>query len=100
MYCIGTQKKVDAPYIIFNHLWNAVRDSRDVNRTKKGNIIPFGRIITNVLVQTKMVERLESVGVIKDLLTVFGNVLNANTLRKMNLIQALNTLLNLFLESE
>src|SRR4051812_17385095 len=50
LYCIGTQKKVDAPYLIFNHLWNAVRDSRDSNRTKKGNIIPFGRIITNILV--------------------------------------------------
>ncbi|XP_058726051.1 uncharacterized protein LOC131597363 [Vicia villosa] len=69
-------------------MWNAVRDSRDQNRTKKGNVIPFGRIITNILVQTKMVVKLESDGIIKDLVTVTGSILNANTLRKMNLIQA------------
>ncbi|XP_058764386.1 eukaryotic translation initiation factor 3 subunit A-like [Vicia villosa] len=36
----------------------------------------------------KMVEKLESDGVIKDLVTVTGSILNANTLRKTNLIQA------------
>ncbi|XP_058759910.1 uncharacterized protein LOC131633216 [Vicia villosa] len=90
MYCIGTQKKVDVTYIIFNHLWNAVRDYRDESRTKKkGIVIPFGRIITNLLVQTKMVEELETAGVIKDPYTIIGSTLNATSLRKMGLIQAI-----------
>ncbi|XP_058733079.1 uncharacterized protein LOC131604670 [Vicia villosa] len=36
-----------------------------------------------------MVERLETAGVVKDLVTLTGNILNANTLRKMNLIKVI-----------
>src|SRR3954463_8529978 len=69
LYCIATQKKVDIIFIIFNHMWNAIKDSRNAFRIKKGNIIPFGRIITNLLIHTKIIEDLEAQGVIKDLVT-------------------------------
>src|SRR3954468_6178898 len=89
LYCIATQKKVDVIYIIFNHLWNAVRDSRNAFRVKKCTIIPFGRIITNLLVHSKIVENLEAEGTISDLFVTTRNCLNALTLRKMSVIEAI-----------
>src|SRR4051812_17260041 len=90
MYCLGTQKKVDVTYIIFKHMWNAVEDSRDENMKKKITVIPFGRIITNLLVQTKMVDVLEKARIVKDPYTIIGSVLNGHTLRKMGIIQAID----------
>src|SRR3954466_3693192 len=89
LYCIATQKKVDVIYIIFNHMWNALRDSINAFRIKKCTIIPFGRIITNLLVHSKIVENLEAEGTIKDLVVNTGSYLNALTLRKMSVIDTI-----------
>src|SRR3954469_17003585 len=78
LYCIATKKKVDAIYIIFNHMWKAVKDSRNAFREKGCTNIPFGRIITNLLVHFKIVENLESEGIIKDLAVTSGSCLNAH----------------------
>src|SRR3954471_11912422 len=87
LYCIATQKKVDAIYIIFNHMWKAVKDSRNAFRKENaGTTIPFGRIITNLLVHSKIVESLESEGIIKDLAVTTGACLNAFSLKKMKII--------------
>src|SRR3954462_6842748 len=89
LYCIATKKKVDVIYIIFNHMWNVVRDSRNAFRVKNCTIIPFGRIITNLLVHSKIVENLETEGTIKDLAVTTGSCLNALTLRKMKVIDTI-----------
>src|SRR3954470_16873464 len=90
LYCIATKKKVDVIYIIFNHLWKAVKDSRNAFRREKGGtIIPFGRIITNLLVHSKIVESLESEGIIKDLAVTSGACLNAFSLKKMKIIDTI-----------
>src|SRR4051812_522289 len=57
----------------------------------KRNIIPFGRIITNLLVQTKIVEDLEKAGIGKDPYTIIGITMNAHTLKKMGIIQSIGT---------
>src|SRR4051812_20901058 len=89
LYCIATQKKVDAIYIIFNHMWKAVKESRNAFREKSFTIIPFGRIISNLLVHSKIVEDLESEGIIKDLVVTSGACLNAFTLKKMKVIKTI-----------
>src|SRR4051812_7595459 len=89
LYCIATKKKVDVIYIIFNHMWKAVKDSRNAFREKKCNIIPFGRIITNLLAHSKIVEKLEVEGIINDLAVTLGSCLNASTLKKMNVIDTI-----------
>ncbi|XP_058751358.1 uncharacterized protein LOC131624436 [Vicia villosa] len=93
MYCIGKQEKVDLPFIIFNHMWQHVKESRDEFRKKnpkfKRNIIPFGRIITDLLVQTKSVEDLEKAGIIKDPYIMIGSTMNAHILKKMGLIETI-----------
>src|SRR3954469_14203111 len=90
LYCIATKKKVDAIYIIFNHLWKAVKDSRNAFRKENGGtIIPFGRIITNLLVHSKIVESLESEDIIKDLAVTSGACLNAFSLKKMKIIDTI-----------
>ncbi|XP_058782227.1 uncharacterized protein LOC131656544 [Vicia villosa] len=95
LYCIGKKEKVDLPFIIFNYMWHHVKDSRDESRKKnpkyKRNIIPFGRIITDLLVQTKIVEDLEKAGIIKDPYTIIGSTMNARTLKKMGLIESIGT---------
>src|SRR3954466_4980773 len=90
LYCIATKKKVDVIYIIFNHLWKALKDSRNAFRKENsGTIIPFGRIITNLLVHSKTVESLESEGIIKDLAVTSGACLNAFSLKKMKIIDTI-----------
>src|SRR4051812_36567416 len=90
LYCIATKKKVDVIYIIFNHMWKAVKDSRNAFRKENaGTIIPFGRIITNLLVHSKIVESLESEGTIKDLAVTTGACLNAFSLKKMKIIDTI-----------
>src|SRR3954466_9511972 len=90
LYCIATQKKVDAIHIIFNHMWKAVKDSRNAFRKENsGTIIPFGRIITNLLVHSMIVESLESEGIIKDLAVTTGACLNAFSLKKMKIIDTI-----------
>src|SRR4051812_40781888 len=90
LYCIATQKKVDAIYIIFNHMWKAVKDSRNAFRKENaGATIPFGRVITNLLVHSKIVESLESEGIIKDLDVTTGACLNAVSLKKMKIIDTI-----------
>src|SRR3954468_2754162 len=95
MYCMGKQVKVDLPYIIFNHMWHTLNDSREENRLKypnsKRNIIPFGRIITDLLVQKKIVEDLENAGIVKDPYIIIGSNMNAHTLKKMGIIQSIGT---------
>ncbi|XP_058725930.1 uncharacterized protein LOC131597240 [Vicia villosa] len=93
LYCIGNKEKVDLPFIIFNHMWNHVRDSREQARLKstkyKRNIIPFGRIITDLLVQTRLVGDLEKAGIVIDPYAICGSTMNAHTLKKMNLIETI-----------
>ncbi|XP_058741263.1 uncharacterized protein LOC131613627 [Vicia villosa] len=95
LYCIDNQEKVDLPFIIFNHMWHHVKESSDEARKKnpkyKRNIIPFGKIISDLLVQTKIVEDLEKAGIVKDPYTVIGSSMNARTLKKMGLIQSIGT---------
>src|SRR3954467_7640004 len=90
----------DVIYIIFNHLWDAVKNSRNAFRTKSCTTIPFGRIITNLLVHSKVVENLETEGIIKDLAVTSGSFLNALTLKKMKVIDTIIKTPNLLLEQE
>src|SRR3954471_24412843 len=70
--------------------WKAVKNSRNAFRGEKGGtIIPFGRIITNLLVHSKIVESLESEGIIKDLAVTSGACLNAFSLKKMKIIDTI-----------
>src|SRR4051812_1130274 len=70
-------------------MWKAVKDSRNAFREKGGTIIPFSRIITNLLVHSKTVESLESEGIIKDLAVTSGACLNAFSLKKMKIIDTI-----------
>src|SRR3954465_6075505 len=67
-------------------MWKVVKDSRNAFREKSCTTIPFGRIITNLLVHSKIVENLETEGIIKDLVVTSGSCLNALTLKKMKVI--------------
>ncbi|XP_058746336.1 nucleolar protein 58-like [Vicia villosa] len=74
-------------------MWNHVKDSREEAKMKstkyKRNIIPFGRIITDLLVHTRLVGDLEKAGFIKDPFAMCGSSLNAHTLTKMDLIETI-----------
>ncbi|XP_058782158.1 uncharacterized protein LOC131656459 [Vicia villosa] len=93
LYCIGQGEKVDLPYILFIHVWNHVRDSREQARLKtpkiRRNIIPFGRLISDILVETGLIDDLVNAGIVKDLYATCGSTINAHTLKKMKLIETI-----------
>ncbi|XP_058775244.1 uncharacterized protein LOC131649499 [Vicia villosa] len=91
LYCIGKGQRVDLPYILFIHMWNHVKESREQARLKsqkiKRNIIPLGRLISDILTETGIVQALLDAGTVKDLEATYGSTMNSHTLKKMKLIQ-------------
>ncbi|XP_058784253.1 uncharacterized protein LOC131659026 [Vicia villosa] len=90
LYCIGKGMRVDLPHIMFHHLRTHVKESREAERLKypkiKKNTIPMGRLISDILNESGLIDVLKEAGSVKDLITVSGSTLTAHTLRRMQLI--------------
>ena len=47
LFCLGTNVKIDLPYLLFDQLWTHVKETREAERVKnpksKRNWIPMGR---------------------------------------------------------
>src|SRR4051812_14273661 len=75
---------------MFNHLRIHVKESREAEHLKypkiKKNTIPMGRLISNILTESGLIDTLRAASSIQDLTTVSGNTLTAHTLRRMHLI--------------
>jgi len=82
---IMTEEKENVPKYIFNHMLWALKESQNSNRSW----IPYGRLLFEIFYQGGILKTLKLSKVINDdqLGTVTGKIINASTLRNMNLIK-------------
>src|ERR1044072_8578145 len=89
LYCLDRKKKVSLPFIIFHYLKEILFKSRTTGgrEVKKPPMyIPFGRLISDILVESKLVEDLINVGWTKDLTETTGDVLDARHIKNIKAI--------------
>ncbi|KAL5074520.1 hypothetical protein RYX36_013504 [Vicia faba] len=90
LYCIGTGKKVDLPFILFNHLFNHVFETREENRIKSTKNarkwISFGRLISDILIESGIIGYLKEAGMKEELTHSVGKIFNAKSLLKRKII--------------
>ncbi|XP_058725928.1 uncharacterized protein LOC131597239 [Vicia villosa] len=90
LYKIGMGMRVNLPHIMFHHLRTHVKESREEERLKypkiKKNTIPMGRLISDILTESGLIDALKAAGSVHDLTTIIGSTLTAHTLRRMQLI--------------
>jgi len=85
LHFLITKEKANVPKYIFNHMLWALKESQNSNRSW----IPYGRLLSEIFHQGGILKALKLPKVINDdqLGTVTGKIINASTLRNMNLIK-------------
>ncbi|KEH15796.1 hypothetical protein MTR_0547s0010, partial [Medicago truncatula] len=84
LYCLATFERINLPKYILHHMCWAMRESQRNGRRQ----IPFGRLLSEIFVQGKLLKYLKESGVSSDeeLGTVVRKIINGKTLRSMRLI--------------
>lgn len=88
MYYIETRKKVNLPTLLFQHLRDNVKETRKGSRNIK-NWIPLGRLISDILMESKLIESLIKDQITKRLEPLVREMLNANGQKNMGIIPEL-----------
>lgn len=57
LYYIATEKKVNLPTLLSQNLRDSVKETRDSSRKMK-NYIPLGRLISDILMERKLIDAL------------------------------------------
>src|ERR1044072_7869044 len=89
LYHLKNKDKLCLPAILFSHLKKSIQNSRtSVDEDKeKIHYIPFGRLISEILVRNGVIEYLRDEAQIPmDLTPVFGDTLDAKNLKRMGLL--------------
>src|SRR3954462_6322695 len=87
--------RVNLPHILFQHLKTNIEESRDEERQKypklKKNTIPFGRMISDILTESGLIDTLRAADSSQYLTSIRGSILTAQSLRRMQLIEKVTT---------
>src|ERR1044072_9088430 len=92
MYYLIKHEKICLPSLLFQYLRDMVQKTRTTaNEDKKVvSYIPFGRLISDILVENGLVKFLEEEArYTEDLVASMGDVLDARNLRKMGIVQSI-----------
>jgi len=81
LYHLVNLEKVNMPKYIFNHMLWALNESQQIGR----RFIPYGRLISEIFHQGKLLQVLKTTGVVSDsqLRTMTQKIMNGRTLRHM-----------------
>ena len=72
--------------MLFNHLRTSVKETREEECTKR-DWIPLGRLISDILIENKLIDHLTEAQEISTLEATVGKQLNAKNLKKMKIIE-------------
>ncbi|XP_057443940.1 uncharacterized protein LOC130736110 [Lotus japonicus] len=88
MFFIKTKQKICLPYFLFTYLKDCIKKSRTTASESKSTIkyIPFGRLLSDIFVESNLVKDLIKAGCTEDLTTLTGDALTSKTLKRMGLI--------------
>ena len=78
--------KINLPHLLFYHLRTSVKETREDERTKR-DWIPLGRLISDILIENRLIEHLTEAQEISTLEAIAGKPLNAKNLKKMKIIE-------------
>ncbi|XP_057418705.1 uncharacterized protein LOC130712905 [Lotus japonicus] len=89
LYFIKTGQKICLPYFLFTYLKDCIRRSRTTAAATKNTIryIPFGRVLSDIFVESKLVKDLINAGCTEDLSILAGEAFTSTSLKRMCLIE-------------
>lgn len=83
LYCLHKGLKLNLPSLLFKYLRDSVRDTR--NNMKPRKYIPLGRLISDVLIESGLVDHLISLNMMEDVTVDVGKPLNRRNLKSIGL---------------
>jgi hypothetical protein len=91
LYYLIKHEKIYLPSLLFQYLRDSILKTRTTaDESKKvPNYIPFGRLLSDILVENGLVAFLEEARVTEDLVTSVGDVLNAKNLKNMGVLRTI-----------
>lgn len=84
-YYIESEKKVNLHALLFQHLRDTVRYTRDSSKRTEG-YISMGRLISNILMESQLIDSLTDDHFSKGMQPLAGRMLNAKDLKNMRII--------------
>src|ERR1044072_9017621 len=90
LYCLKKHKKLCLPFIIFQYLKHLITKSRTTTAgqgKKLPHYIPFGRILSDILVENGLVDDPRDAQCTEDLVASNGDTLDARNLKKMGVLE-------------
>ncbi|WP_338309876.1 hypothetical protein, partial [Bradyrhizobium sp. TM233] len=88
LFFIQDQKKICLPYFLFSYLKECIRKSRTTASIKSAiKYIPFGRLLSDLFIESGLIQDLINAGCTEDLTTIVSDVFTANSLKKMGLVK-------------
>src|SRR3954470_16894876 len=100
LFCIGRGIEVNISNILFQNLKTNIEESRDEECKKfpefKKNAIPFARMISDILLESDLLDSLRTIGTSKFFGVIQGHVMNAFDLQRMRLIEKVTSVLVIF----
>lgn len=90
LYYISTGKKVNLNSLLFQYLMDMVKETIDGSK-KKRNWIPLGRLISNILMESELIDSLTEARIIKELEPQVGKMSSARSMKTMGVIYELTS---------
>lgn len=90
LYNIASGRKVNLHSLLFQYLRDMVKETRDGIKNMR-NWIPLGRLISNILMESKLIDSLNEAQITKELEPQVGRMFNARSLKNMGLISELTS---------
>src|ERR1044072_4293429 len=90
LYCLKKHTKLCLPFIILQYLKYVINKSRTTTAgegKKLPHYIPFGRILSDILVENGLVDDLRDAQCTEDLVASTGDTLDARNLKKMGVLE-------------
>lgn len=89
LYYLSYGIKMNLPYILFKYLGELVRETRDGSPNPK-KWIPLGRLISDIIFESKLVHTLIEVSLTKEVEADMGKTFNRRNLKNMSLITTIS----------
>lgn len=86
LYCIETNRRIDLPHVIFDHLCTQVRETRDDGKNRNRLWIGMGRLLSDILTESGLVDHLYEAGQAETLRSICGRPLDGRSLFRLKLV--------------
>src|ERR1044072_1761981 len=90
LYCLKKGKKLCLPFILFHYLKKSIISTRTTasgENEKKPRYIPFGRLLSDILIESGLVQDLRDAQCTDELKETTGDVLDAKNMKRIGLLQ-------------